>query len=132
MTFDVIIILLIAHWLGDFVMQKEEWARGKHNSFTDLISHTLHYALTMYVILLVFHLFKYGNEIQFISLLYFWFITLVTHTIVDFFTSKITHKYSSKMEWYFSKKTLGFFPTIGLDQTIHYIILFYTYQILFL
>lgn len=132
MTFDVIVILLIAHWLGDFVLQKEEWARGKHNSFTDLISHTLHYALAMYVIVLVFHLFKYGNDIQFMHLLYFWAITLVTHTIVDFFTSKFTHMYSSKMQWYFKNKSIGFFPMIGLDQTIHFIMLFYSYKILFL
>ena len=132
MTFDAIIILLIAHWISDFVIQKEEWARGKHNSFTDLMSHTLHYALTMYIIVLIFHLIKYGNAIQFMHLLYFWFITLVTHTIVDFITSKFTYKYSHRMQWYFKNKSLGFFPMIGLDQTIHYIMLFYSYKFLFL
>ena len=132
MSFEVIIVLLTAHWLADFVFQKEEWARGKHNSATDLLSHTLNYALVMFVSVVAYHAIVLGSDIDMFAIFYFWVFTLVTHTAVDFVTSKFTKIYSDKMQWYYSNKKLGFFPTIGLDQLIHYILLFGSYKVLFL
>ena len=134
MSFSVIVILLTAHWVADFVLQKEEWARGKHNSITDLLSHTVYYSMIMFFIVFVYQLItiKDLTTLRVEYILLFWFITLVTHTLVDFITSKFAHKLLDKQQYYTTVPNLGFFSVIGLDQLIHYIILFLTYKILFL
>lgn len=132
MNFEVIIILLIAHWIGDFILQKEEWARGKHNTFIDLISHTIHYGLVIFLFVLFYRMFMFGADLQIYHIIFFWLFNLVAHAIVDSITSRFTHLQRMNEKYYVTKRNLGFFPTIGLDQLIHYIILFTSYKVIFL
>lgn len=119
-------IIIIIHYIADFVFQDEKWAVGKSKSFTLLIFHTAMYsfiwwlACVCFIVLAdlpkIFHLFAP--------------ITFVFHTITDYFTSKITSKLYAKGKFGSSIPNLGFFSMIGFDQVLHYAQLFLTYYIL--
>ena len=55
----------------------------------------------------------------------FFFITFLSHTITDYFTSRINKKLWEKGD------THNFFVFVGLDQILHYFQLFLTYKLLF-
>ncbi len=73
-----IIIILIIHWVADFILQSRWMGNNKSKELKPLFAHTLVYSscwIVLYPIL--------GTNV-------FWFmlITFVTHTFVDYFTSK--------------------------------------------
>ncbi len=59
------------------------------------------------------------------STLYFCMITLITHTITDYFTSRLNSKLWA------GGKVHYFFVSVGFDQVLHYGQLFLTYHYLF-
>lgn len=102
-----IIFLFIAHFIGDFFLQSDEMAINKSKSVWWLLLHTLVYSAV---------LIPFGFS--------FAIINFILHTIVDFFTSKITSYLWIKEERHW------FFTVIGLDQTIHLICLVTSYSLL--
>jgi phage-related holin len=50
----VTILLVISHWLGDFVLQSAQAAVEKQKSFAKLVKHCLLYALVIALGLLLF------------------------------------------------------------------------------
>jgi len=122
MNITIILILLFAHWIGDFMLQKEEWAVTKHNNFTNLQKHTAVYTLTISIFVGIWMLLQSEIEFRLISLLLFMLVTSIVHTIIDFITSKITHRLYDKGNMHV------FFIVIGLDQLLHYIILILTFN----
>jgi hypothetical protein len=127
-------ILIFVHYIADFMFQTENQALGKSTSLKQLVSHTLTYTAVFYV---VFSLWcGYQNHIGHITVqdlgwtikvFLFFPITFVCHTIIDFFTSKITSKKFKNKEFYTGIPNFGAFSIIGLDQVIHYATLFATY-----
>lgn len=119
---EVIILILIIHWIADFVLQTDKEAKGKSKNWSDLLSHTITYSLFWFSCgsLLSGYLgYDYGKIVLFVL------ITFICHTITDYFTSRLNSKLWAKGDVH------NFFVSIGFDQVLHYVQLFVTYQILF-
>lgn len=123
---------LIAHFVGDFLFQTDWMALNKSKRFDALTIHVAIYSLCF---------LPWGLK--------FFFLTLLTHWITDFYTSRLTSRL-----WFFDMKPLSvmpyckvcadydfavrmngkrhwFFVAIGADQLVHYLTLWATYQLLF-
>lgn len=118
MSVGVILGMLFAHWVADFVLQTDWQARNKSKSFKALLWHTLNYGLVMWVFCM---LVTKGDVF---TSFYFWGITLVAHTITDYFTSRLNTRL-----WE-NGRVHNFFVSIGFDQWLHYAQLFGTYYLL--
>lgn len=130
----IALVLIIVHYIADFMFQTEEMATGKSKNIDSLIKHGLVYTLVFFI---AFSLWcAYNNHITHLSaydagltLKVFWFfpITFVFHVMVDFFSSKVVSKKFENKIFYTGLPNFGAFSIIGLDQVIHYTILFATY-----
>jgi len=147
MSLIEIFSILIIHWFADFVLQTEKEAVNKSNSFKYLISHTLSYSIVWLVIGNFYVLISAFNGIIIspfpLNVLIFWGVTLISHTITYYFTSRLNKKLvpksvhlefvSSPQEGTFypkGSKWHNFFVGIGFDQLLHYFQLFITYYLL--
>jgi len=139
LTLTEIFTIIIVHWVADFLMQDEKWAIGKSKNWEDLLNHTFTYSfiwLFTGIIIYLQHFKPYnggldiGYENYIFPGLLFVLITLITHTITDYFTSRIVSKKFAKGEYGSSIPNTGGFTIIGLDQVLHYIQLFTTYYYL--
>ena len=123
--------ILIIHWIADFIMQDEKWALGKSKNWNDLIMHTLTYSLMWVGAGLIWCLFDLNNASKIAGyILWFTPITFITHTITDYFTSRIVSKKFAKQQYGSSIPNMGAFTVIGFDQVLHYVQLFTTYWLL--
>jgi hypothetical protein len=121
-------IIIVIHYIADFVFQDEKWAVGKSKSLDCLFMHTVTYSLVWVAFSLIWMLFDFQNARNIASgILYFAPITFVCHTITDYFTSKVTSGLYAKGKFGSSIPNLGFFSMIGFDQVLHYAQLFLTY-----
>ena len=112
--------ILLIHWFADFVLQTDKQAKGKSKNWNDLLSHTFTYSITFFGLLSLLNpLFNIG--ITFYQGFYFFLITFITHTITDYFTSRLNSKL------WIEGKVHNFFVSIGFDQVLHYLQLFLTY-----
>ncbi len=118
---------MVSHWFCDFVLQTDEQAKGKSTSITALMDHTIMYSYVMFGILLSYMGYTYGTGDPEIlrDCVAFGGITLVAHSVTDYFTSKL-----NKYLWE-KKDVHNFFVSIGFDQILHYAQLFITYKLLF-
>jgi hypothetical protein len=127
----IALILIIIHYIGDFLFQTEWMAINKSKSITILISHTFIYTITFYTVFILY-IIIYDTFINNIEITIKWFaffpITFIFHTIIDYISSKITSKKFKNKEYYTGIPNMGAFSIIGLDQVFHYITLFLTYQ----
>lgn len=130
-------ILIVIHYIADFMSQTEEMAINKHKSIRFLLQHTLLYTLIFYITFALWC--AYQNHIGHLTpkdigwdgrIFLFFPITFVCHTIIDYVSSKITHKKFEKKEYYTGIPNFGAFSIIGLDQVFHYGTLFLTYHFL--
>lgn len=122
-----IFIIIIVHWIADFVLQTDKQAKGKSKKWSDLLSHTWNYSQIWWLvgtILIVINLFYPYFTYKPFTLLFFFLITFVCHTITDYFTSRLNSKLWTE------GKVHKFFVSVGFDQVLHYIQLFTTYWIL--
>ena len=101
-----IILILLTHWVFDFVLQTDEMALEKGKNFWTLVNHSIVYSLGFLVV--------FGGREMF-------FILLVSHIIID--------GISSRVAGYFYKigDRHNFFVVIGLDQVLHYIVLIWIF-----
>ena len=110
-TTDLIIAIVFAHWVGDFVLQSNRMAVNKSQSMYWLSLHVGAYTLGV-------------GAVLFLSLGFFsatWLAAnAVLHWITDFFTSRINAKLNKLEDKHW------FFTAIGFDQMLHYICLFAT------
>lgn len=107
-----VVVLLVFHWLGDFVFQSDWMATNKSKKLDALIVHSLVYT---YTLLLGLNLCLYGMySIRVLSL--FALYNGMCHFVVDYVTSRINTKlWCAKMVHYF-------FVSVGFDQLLHYCI----------
>jgi len=104
-------LLLVAHWMGDYVFQSSKMATGKSQHLKWLSIHTLVYT----AVLLFFCIWIFDIK----TAILYTFVNGVLHGVTDFFTSKLAAKYSEKPRI--------FFPILGMDQLIHTAILYFTF-----
>lgn len=101
---DIFVILLL-HFISDFIFQSDEMAKNKSTSVKWLTIHVLIYSI----------LFTIYNPIYGI-------VNGLLHWVIDYFSSKVT-SYLWK-----NGQVHNFFAVIGLDQLLHYVCLFLTYK----
>jgi hypothetical protein len=122
MSISLILWILFAHFVADFVFQDESWAINKSTSLLALLKHILVYTLMMSMFM-AFVLTPNNLGI-------FFLITFFTHGIIDYFTSKIVKKKFDRKEFGSPIPNLGAFTTIGFDQWLHYACLFISIKVL--
>lgn len=124
-SLKIIFVIILTHWVADFIFQDEKWALGKSKNIFDLLDHTFVYS---FIFGLVMCFFLGDVNVYYPTL--FAIITLILHTITDYFTSRLVSKKFEKKEYGSSIPNIGAFTYIGFDQLLHYIQLFGTYYIL--
>ena len=113
MTLTAALLIIWAHWIGDFILQSDYHAQGKSKSSWILLEHVLLYGIPMAML---------GF---FIPISFLWLaINIFGHFCTDYVTSRITSKLWAKKEVHW------FFVTIGADQAIHFTTLFASYVLL--
>ena len=111
----LVLWILFAHWVADFLFQTDKMALGKSDNWSDLIDHTATYSVAMWILL---------PNIGILASLAFFFVTFVFHTTQDYFTSRLNKKLwaENKRHW--------FFVSVGFDQFLHFAQLLITYSLL--
>ena len=110
----IVIGLLFAHWVADFVCQTDYMALNKSKSLAILILHSIVYFT---IICLGYEIIGFYEPYSFNML---FLLNLPAHFIIDMFSSNVT-SYLWKRE-----KRHWFFVVIGFDQFLHYVVLFLT------
>lgn len=110
----VAFILIVIHFLADFVCQSNAMAQGKSKSNIWLTKHILAYQIVFIIPSIYLLGFEYG--------MIYVGINGFLHWITDYFTSRWTSRLWEK------KDVHNFFVVIGFDQVIHYACLFGTYH----
>ncbi|SHG85020.1 DUF3307 domain-containing protein [Flagellimonas flava] len=104
-------VLLVAHWVGDFLLQSSKMATEKSFSLKWLSIHVLVYSLTIGAFsLFVFPLMLVTQYIL---------INGALHWVTDFFTSKMAARHQGNPRI--------FYPVLGFDQMVHALCLYVTY-----
>ena len=113
----LIIWIMLSHWVADFLCQTSWMAENKSKNFLALLSHGL-----VYTGMLAYMVMMLGGRMgmEYTAMGMFILINGLSHVGVDFFTSKITSYF-----WR-TGRIHNFFVTIGLDQYIHFVILYVT------
>lgn len=113
-SLKIVLIILFAHFIGDFIFQTDWQAKNKSTNMEALTNHIITYTCTFLPIAL------------FLGTLGIIFLILVfgLHWITDYFTSKLNSKL-----WE-DKKVHWFFVSIGFDQFLHFCQLLLIYYFL--
>ena len=106
-----ITLLLIAHFIGDFILQTDGQAKGKSSSNLTLFQHISTYIIPLTMI-------GFLIPISFAFLLF----NFVAHFCTDWVTSRITKKLWAE------GKVHNFFVVIGFDQMVHALTLIWSYE----
>lgn len=121
---EVFLLVVLVHWIADFIFQDERWALGESKNLIPLLSHTCVYSLIWLIPVWLF-----TND--FSGAFMFMFITFISHTTTDYFTSKVVSKKFADKHMGGPIPNLGAFTTIGFDQVLHYAQLIITWKLLF-
>lgn len=116
-NFQVLVLILLVHFLADFALQTHEQATNKWHSFDALGWHVVTYGFCIFIL---------GVDIFPTVATAFWFYILnsALHWITDFVTSKFTHKFFEEKDFH------NGFVVVGADQLIHVITLVGTFLLL--
>ena len=116
-TYGLLTIVLLLHFVGDFVLQTRWMAENKSRSFTALTVHVLTYGATLWVGLVV-------AQRPLLDVTYYAGSNFAIHFAVDAVTSRIT------TYWWKKQNLYAFFTTIGFDQFLHAVTLLWTARML--
>lgn len=116
------IYLLFLHFVADFLCQNDRMALGKSKDIKILFEHvSLYSAVVSFGLVVPWFLYLSNHLFQTTG---FFFVTVITHFITDFFTSRANaYLYDKNRHW--------FFVMIGFDQFIHGATLLLTFQYFF-
>lgn len=95
-SIKIVLLLLLIHWIADFILQSNWMAQGKSKTWKPLLAHIGVYTLCFVA---------FGFE--------FAIINGLLHLCIDYVTSRVSSKLWAKgnMHW--------FFVVIGFDQLLH-------------
>ena len=132
---EIVIMLIIFHWVADFLMQDVDWANEKSISMHALLMHTVTYTL-VFMLLMIMSLFFTEDNLSavdpIINVLIFGGITFVCHTLTDYITSRIVKRKFDKGQYGTHVPNVGGFTVIGIDQILHYLQIFVAYDLIFM
>jgi len=120
LSIEVISIIIVAHFIADFMFQTDKMALNKSSNVKWLLAHILSYTFGVFVYLVI--IFKCGivqKSLTFAT--YFALFNGATHFVVDFVTSRIM-----KTLW-IQKKRHDFFVMLGADQASHTLCLMWSW-----
>lgn len=112
------LILILIHFIADFIFQTDEMAKGKSTSNTCLTNHVIAYGIVFAVSIIILELWGISLSVMIVPWL---LVNLVLHWITDYTTSRINSN-----NWKLGK-VHEFFVGIGADQVVHYACLMGTY-----
>ena len=113
-SIKVVLWLLFAHWVADFVCQSDYMAQNKSKDNRVLAMHCFVYGVIIGFAGFVAHI-KYPGA--------FYLVNALIHFPVDYVTSRINSKLWA------DKKVHYFFVSVGFDQFIHFITLVLIWRI---
>lgn len=105
-------LIIVAHFIADFMFQTDKMALNKSSSVKWLLAHIISYTFSVFVYLAI--IFKCGivqKSLTFAA--YFALFNGASHFIVDFVTSRIM-----KTLW-LREERHDFFVMLGVDQALH-------------
>ena len=108
--------LLIAHLIGDFILQSDEMAKNKSSDYVVLTNHVTIYMIPFIPILL----YSLPLFASFLFLMINWSL----HFVTDAISSRIAKRF-----WMHEQRH-NFFVTIGVDQFVHMVTLVGTFVVL--
>lgn len=111
-----IILLIVLHYIGDFLLQTREMANNKSKDNEWLALHVLAYSMVFFFGMILFY--DYFVSIIFMS------ITFVCHFFTDYVTSRLTSYCYKKNQIY------NFFAIMGFDQVLHLVQLILTLKLI--
>ena len=115
-SLEIIIIILLTHYIADFCWQTHWQASNKSRSNKALLAHVSTYTIGLF--LAGCWIFPPSS----LGLVLTWTLfNAVAHFCVDYLTSRASSKRWAEQKWH------DFFAVIGLDQLIHYVFLFTSY-----
>lgn len=104
-------LIIVAHWIGDYLLQTTAMATEKSYRLKWLGLHVLTYTTTLLAVSLLLFPWKFA--------LLFAVLNGLLHGSVDFFTSRLSRKYQHRPRI--------FYPILGFDQMLHMLTLYLTY-----
>jgi len=123
----VAFVIILVHFVADFICQDEKWANNKSKCLVALVKHTVIY-MGVWILFGVWICFPSFNPTEIIKwMVLFPGVTFIFHTVTDYFTSKVTSSLYMKKKFGDTVPNFGFFTMIGFDQVLHYAQLFLTY-----
>lgn len=129
MGFDLTLILLIltAHFISDFLCQTEKVATSKGDKIEWLAAHAGVYTIILWFFMIFVVIGKGYFEKDIITIGQFatW---VLLNGVFHFFIDGVSSR-STKQLWENDNKR-PFFDVIGLDQLIHFVCLFWSWQII--
>jgi hypothetical protein len=126
-------LIILVHWIADFVFQAEEWANNKSKNNIALYKHVITYStLWLLPICLMLGIERPHETTEWYvySTLIFFVLTFCCHFITDYITSRIVSKKFANEEYGSPIPNTGAFTVIGFDQVLHYAQLFLTFHLL--
>jgi len=107
-----LLIIFIAHWIGDYALQTTAMAVNKRSSVKWLSIHVMVYAT------IIFFGFLFQQNLN--TALQLAVVNGALHWVTDFFTSKLSYR--------FKDKPRIFYAVLGFDQLIHTSCLLLTFE----
>ena len=129
MNLNLIVILFVLHFLGDFLFQSRWMAENKGKNVLALSLHVLIYSLVLFIGLYSYreivgpNILSLVDQIKGDQLLWFVVINFLLHFVTDLTTSQFTRYFWEKNDKH------KFFAVIGFDQCVHQICLMITAKI---
>lgn len=128
-------IIVVIHFIADFIFQAELWATNKSKSNRALLFHTITYSVIWFFgAAFLFNepcdVSIFGYCVDTIKCFKFAGITFIAHTITDYLTSRVVSQKFADKEYGSPIPNFGAFTIIGFDQVLHYGQLFGTYYLL--
>lgn len=127
-----IILILVFHFIADYVCQPSSIATTKWTSIKSLLNHVGIYGATMWIVGMVVYCNPHtGNySIERAELISdFVAIQMILHFITDYFSSKVIHKAFEDKRYGTEFPNIGAFTYMGIDQLIHFSCLFIGYSL---
>ena len=126
-------IIIVIHFVADFIFQDGEWGATKSKSNIALLNHVATYT-TFWVfgscILFGIYSPEHTTEWYVTHSIIFAIITFIIHFSQDYITSRITSKGFENKNYITGIPNFGAFTVIGFDQVLHYAQLFLTFYLL--